>query len=102
MNQFAERHIGPRPSEQEAMLKKIGVSSLEELIQQTIPSNIRLEQELDLPAALNESDLLDHMKGLGRKNKNYRSYIGMGYYNTILPGVIQRNILENPAIFKKK
>jgi glycine dehydrogenase len=97
MNQFAERHIGPRPSEQEAMLKKIGVSSLEELIQQTIPSNIRLEQELDLPAALNESDLLDHMKGLGRKNKNYRSYIGMGYYNTILPGVIQRNILENPG-----
>lgn len=97
MNQFAERHIGPRPSEQEAMLEKIGVSSLEELIQQTIPSNIRLEQELDLPAALNESELLDHMQGLGRKNKNYRSYIGMGYYNTILPGVIQRNILENPG-----
>ena len=97
MNQFAERHIGPRPSEIEEMLQKIGVNTLDELVTQTIPANIRLNKSLDLPAALNESELLDHMKSLGKKNKNYRSYIGMGYYNTILPGVIQRNILENPG-----
>ena len=97
MNQFAERHIGPRPSEIEEMLQKIGVNTLDELVTQTIPANIRLNKSLDLPAALNESELLDHMKALGKKNKNYRSYIGMGYYNTILPGVIQRNILENPG-----
>ncbi|MBJ10611.1 MAG: glycine dehydrogenase (aminomethyl-transferring) [Flavobacteriales bacterium] len=97
MNQFAERHIGPRPSEIEEMLQKIGVKTLDELVNQTIPANIRLNKSLDLPPALNESELLDHMKALGKKNKNYRSYIGMGYYNTVLPGVIQRNILENPG-----
>ena len=97
MNQFAERHIGPRPSEIEEMLQKIGVKTLDELVDQTIPTNIRLNKSLDLPPALNESELLDHMKALGKKNKNYRSYIGMGYYNTVLPGVIQRNILENPG-----
>ena len=97
MNQFAERHIGPRPTEIEEMLQKIGVNTLDELVTQTIPANIRLNKSLDLPEALNESELLDHMKALGKKNKNYRSYIGMGYYNTILPGVIQRNILENPG-----
>ena len=97
MNQFVERHIGPRPSEIEEMLQKIGVKTLDELVNQTIPANIRLNKSLDLPPALNESELLDHMKALGKKNKNYRSYIGMGYYNTVLPGVIQRNILENPG-----
>ena len=97
MNQFAERHIGPRPSEMEEMLQKIGVDTLDELVAQTIPANICLDKSLDLPPALNESKLLDHMKALGKKNKNYRSYIGMGYYNTVLPGVIQRNILENPG-----
>jgi glycine dehydrogenase len=97
MNQFAERHIGPRPSDMEAMLDKIGFSSLDELVDQTIPANIRLKGSMDLPAPMNESELLEHMKNIGSKNKNYRSYIGMGYYNTILPGVIQRNILENPG-----
>ena len=97
MNQFAERHIGPRPSQIKEMLQKIGVNTLDELVAQTIPANIHLDKSLDLPAALNESELLDHMKALGKKNKNYRSYIGMGYYNTVLPGVIQRNILENPG-----
>ena len=97
MNSFAERHIGPRPKDVNLMLEKIGVTSLEELVSQTIPQKIRLEAPMKLTEALNESELLDHMKNLGRKNKNYRSYIGMGYYNTILPGVIQRNILENPG-----
>lgn len=97
MNQFSERHIGPRTSDQEIMLKKIGVSSIDELIDRTLPAAIRLTKKMDLPPALNESELLEHMKTLGQKNKNYRSYIGLGYYNTILPGVIQRNILENPG-----
>ena len=97
MNQFSERHIGPRPSDQENMLNKIGVSNMSELIDLTIPQAIRLSKKMDLPKALNESELLEHMKMLGQKNKNYRSYIGLGYYNTILPGVIQRNILENPG-----
>jgi len=97
MNTFAERHIGPRPKDVNIMLKKIGIANLEELVSQTIPQNIRLKSPMQLSEALNESELLDHMKNLGRKNKNYRSYIGMGYYNTILPGVIQRNILENPG-----
>ena len=97
MNSFAERHIGPRKKDFDLMLKKIGVSSMKQLIDQTIPENIRLNSEISLPEALNESALLEHMKNLGRKNKNYRSYIGLGYYNTILPGVIQRNILENPG-----
>ena len=97
MNQFSERHIGPNSSDQESMLNSIGVTSIEELIEQTIPNSIRLNEKMDLPDAMSESELLDHMKSLGRKNKNYRSYIGLGYYNTILPGVIQRNILENPG-----
>jgi glycine dehydrogenase len=97
MNQFSERHIGPNSSDQESMLNSIGVSTIEELIEQTIPNSIRLNEKMDLPDAMSESELLDHMKSLGRKNKNYRSYIGLGYYNTILPGVIQRNILENPG-----
>ena len=97
MNQFSERHIGPRPSDKENMLNKIGVSNMSELIDLAIPQAIRLSKKMDLPKALNESELLEHMKMLGQKNKNYRSYIGLGYYNTILPGVIQRNILENPG-----
>tara|TARA_B000000532_G_scaffold242613_1_gene236938 strand:+ start:4847 stop:7675 length:2829 start_codon:yes stop_codon:yes gene_type:complete len=79
------------------MLVKIGVDSIDQLIDQTIPSNIRLNKSLDLPEALSESRFLDHMYTLAKKNKNYRSYIGMGYFNTILPAVIQRNILENPG-----
>ena len=97
MNQFSERHIGPRPSDKENMLNRIGVSNMSELIDLAIPQAIRLSKKMDLPKALNESELLEHMKMLGQKNKNYRSYIGLGYYNTILPGVIQRNILENPG-----
>jgi len=70
---------------------------MSELIDLAIPQAIRLSKKMDLPKALNESELIEHMKMLGQKNKNYRSYIGLGYYNNILPGVIQRNILENPG-----
>jgi len=94
-NNFVERHLGPQPEEVDLMLKKIGVSSLGQLIDETIPAAIRLKKPLDLPVGLNEYEYLQHIKALGAKNKIFKSYIGMGYYNTITPGVITRNILEN-------
>ena len=97
MSDFTERHNGLKQSDINKMLVKIGVHSIDQLIDQTIPSKIRLNKSLDLPEALSESRFLDHMYALAKKNKNYRSYIGMGYFNTILPAVIQRNILENPG-----
>ena len=97
MNNFSERHNGIVKEDLKKMLTDIGVQSLDELIEQTIPSSIRLENELDLPKALSESRFLEHMYSLAKKNKNYRSCIGMGYFNTILPPVIQRNILELEA-----
>ena len=97
MSNFTDRHNGLKQSDINKMLVKIGVDSIDQLIDQTIPSKIRLNKSLDLPEALSESRFLDHMYALAKKNKNYRSYIGMGYFNTILPAVIQRNILENPG-----
>lgn len=97
MDKFVSRHNGPREQEVKEMLKKIGVSSVDELINQTVPSNIRLKEPLKVGAALTEFQYLKHLRALGKKNKVFRSYIGMGYYNTILPSVIQRNILENPG-----
>lgn len=79
------------------MLEKIGVKSLDQLIEETVPSAIRMKKPLDLPEGINELQFLRHLKQLGSKNKVYRSYIGLGYYNTITPGVIIRNILENPG-----
>ncbi|HRD38085.1 MAG TPA: glycine dehydrogenase (aminomethyl-transferring), partial [Bacteroidia bacterium] len=97
MDTFVSRHNGPRENEVKEMLKKIGVSSVDELINQTVPSNIRLKEPLKVGAALTEFQYLKHLRALGKKNKVFRSYIGLGYYNTILPSVIQRNILENPG-----
>ena len=94
---FVDRHIGPRKKEIAEMLSAISYNSVEKLIDDTIPEKIKLEKNLNLPKALTESRYIEHIKSLARKNKNYRSYIGMGYFNTILPGVIQRNILENPG-----
>ncbi len=96
-NNFILRHNGPRPEQVDNMLEKIGVSSLDELIDQTIPASIRMKEELDIPEGLNEYQYLDHLKKLGSKNRVFRSFIGLGYYNTITPGVITRNILENPG-----
>ena len=96
-NNFASRHIGIRPLEAEKMLKTIGVSSLEELIGQTIPAKIRLKEPLKLDAPMSEYEYLNHIYLLAAKNKIYRSYIGMGFYNTETPAVILRNILENPG-----
>lgn len=96
-DKFVNRHNGPREQDVKAMLKKIGVSSIEELITQTVPANIRLKKPLNVAPALTEYQYLKHLKALGQKNKVFRSYIGLGYYNSILPPVIQRNILENPG-----
>ncbi len=96
-NSFQLRHIGPGTQEQKTMLKTIGVDSLDQLIYETIPENIRLQSELDLPDALSEYEYLQHINKLGLKNKIFKSYIGLGYHEAILPGVIQRNILENPG-----
>ena len=94
---FSDRHIGPRSIDFKEMLSQVNASSIEQLINETIPAQIHLDREMSLPEALSESRFIEHMKSIAQKNKNYRSYIGMGYFNTILPGVIQRNVLENPG-----
>jgi len=97
IGKFSNRHIGPRENDVKQMLSIVNSTSIQELINETIPAKIHLGREMSLPEALSESRFIEHMKDLAQKNKNYRSYIGMGYFNTILPGVIQRNILENPG-----
>ncbi|PZX56759.1 aminomethyl-transferring glycine dehydrogenase [Algoriphagus chordae] len=94
---FESRHNGPTDTEISAMLEKIGASSLEELINQTVPKSIQLERPLDLPAAQLESEFLKDFKSLASKNKVFKSFIGLGYYDTLVPGVILRNVLENPG-----
>ena len=96
-NNFVCRHNGPNATEIKAMLEKIGVSSLDQLIDETIPSSIRLTEPMNLPEGLNEYQLLNHLKEIASRNKLFKSYIGMGYYPAITPGVILRNILENPG-----
>jgi glycine dehydrogenase len=97
VGRFATRHVGPRDHEIESMLASLGVSSLGELVDQTVPSSIRLEGDLDLPDASPEHLLLRRLEGIGAKNKVFRTYLGMGYHDTVVPGVILRNILENPG-----
>ncbi|MDB5014616.1 MAG: gcvP, partial [Daejeonella sp.] len=94
---FEQRHIAPNDLDTAEMLQKVGVSSIEELIDQTIPAKIRLKNPLDLPAAKSEYDYLENLKLVASKNKVFKSYIGQGYYDVIVPPVIQRNILENPG-----
>ena len=96
-NSFQGRHIGPNVSEQNEMLATIKASNLEQLISETVPDNISLKNELDLEPALSEYEYLAHIKKLSEKNKVFKSYIGLGYHEAIVPSVIQRNILENPA-----
>ncbi|MET3502996.1 glycine dehydrogenase [Mucilaginibacter rubeus] len=95
--QFQSRHIAPSAADTAKMLKTIGVSTLDELIGQTIPQKIRLTKPLNLPAAKSEFDYLNTLKQTASKNKVFKSFIGKGYYDVIVPGVIQRNILENPG-----
>lgn len=94
---FESRHNGPTEAEIAEMLEKIGATSLEELINQTVPKAIQNERPLDLPKAKLESEFLRDLKKLASKNKVFKSFIGMGYYDTIVPGVILRNVLENPG-----
>ena len=94
---FAKRHIGISSSDQTKMLKSIGVASMDELINKTIPGNILLKNELNLPKGMSEFDYLNEIKKVGEKNKIFKSYIGLGYYDCIVPSPIKRNILENPG-----
>lgn len=96
-NAFALRHIGPRENDQNLMLKTIGVDSLDQLLFETIPDDIRLKNDLNLDQPMTEYEYTNHIHELSQKNKVFKSYIGLGYHPTILPAVIQRNILENPG-----
>lgn len=96
-DRFPKRHIGPDAIEAKDMLAIIGVESLDELIEKTIPNKIRLDKKLDLNEPLAENKFISHLRNIASKNKVYKSFIGMGYYPTITPSVILRNILENPG-----
>ncbi|MBE7693589.1 aminomethyl-transferring glycine dehydrogenase [Tenacibaculum finnmarkense] len=96
-NSFQLRHIGPNSKGQEKMLETIKSDSIDQLIFETIPDDIRLKNELDLAPAMSEYEYLNHITELGAKNKVFKSYIGLGYHQAIVPSVIQRNILENPS-----
>jgi glycine dehydrogenase len=96
-DKFVGRHNGPRANDITAMLKKIGASSVDELISQTVPAAIRLKKPLNLPSGMSEYQYHKHLRGIAAKNQVFKTYIGLGYYNTILPAVVQRNILENPG-----
>ncbi|MBD2663540.1 glycine dehydrogenase [Richelia sinica FACHB-800] len=96
-NNFAQRHIGPQAEEIQDMLQVLGLSNLDELIEKTVPQGIRFTHTLNLPAPQSEYAALGKLKQIAAKNQVYRSFIGMGYYDCITPGVIQRNILENPG-----
>ncbi|HYK75370.1 MAG TPA: aminomethyl-transferring glycine dehydrogenase [Daejeonella sp.] len=94
---FEHRHIAPNAKDTAEMLQTIGANSIDELIDQTVPAQIRLKKPLNLPPAKSEFDYLNDLKQTASKNKVFKSYIGQGYYDVIVPGVIQRNILENPG-----
>ncbi len=94
---FSDRHIGPSEKEINKMLNLLGVSSIKELIYETIPNNILLENELKLDDAISENEFNNLIRTLSKKNKLFKNYIGLGYHPSIMPAVIQRNILENPG-----
>jgi len=94
---FVRRHIGPRPHDVEAMLATVGVDSLDSLVDAAVPENIRLTRALDLPGGASEHEVLRALRAIASQNEVFRSYIGMGYANCVVPSVIQRNILENPG-----
>ena len=96
-DKFVNRHLGLSASEKEDMLKAIGVESMDQLIDQTLPSVIRLKEEIDITDAMSEFDYLKSLKRKADKNANFKSFIGQGYYNTITPSVILRTIFQNPG-----
>jgi glycine dehydrogenase len=97
MNNFPSRHIGPNAAEKAAMMKSVGINSIDELIDKTIPAHIRLNRDLTVGEGFSEEEYLNHVAALGDKNKVFKSFIGYGYNETIVPSVILRNVLENPG-----
>ncbi len=95
--EFIERHIGPCEAEKAEMLAYVGAASLEDLVAQTVPANIRFNRALDIPPAQREADALADLKAVASKNVVNKSFIGLGYYPVLTPGVILRNVLENPG-----
>jgi glycine dehydrogenase len=96
-NEFVSRHIGPNETDTKAMLKSIGETSLSSLVSKTVPPSIRMDHSLKLPGAMSEHEYLKHIKEISLKNKVFANYIGQGYYDTITPSVILRNVFENPG-----
>jgi glycine dehydrogenase len=96
-HEFSGRHIGPRTSDVQIMLKELGFSNLEEMASKVIPKNIRSQKGFDLGPGLSEFEMLNKAKSILSKNKITRNYIGLGFHDTITPTVIQRNVLENPV-----
>ncbi|MGB1104227.1 MAG: aminomethyl-transferring glycine dehydrogenase [Crocinitomicaceae bacterium] len=94
---FQDRHVGPNAAERKEMLEAIGVNSIEELVNKTVPAQIRLKSPLDLKPALSEAEYLQHMKEMGAKNEVFTNFIGQGYYGALVPSVNLRNIFENPG-----
>src|SRR5688572_14715631 len=97
VQQFSGRHIGPSESDVQAMLQELGYASLDELTRTALPKAIQDTALLDLPAALQEHEALAELKRIMSQNKLNRSYIGLGYYDTVTPSVVLRNVIENPA-----
>ena len=97
LDSFERRHIGIIASEKDEMLRSIGVSSIDELINKTVPNDIRMDRDLKVPASMTEFEYLNELEQTAAKNKVYRSYIGQGYYGTITPSVLLRNIFQNPG-----
>ena len=96
-DEFVARHIGPNTQQTAAMLATLGVSSVKELIDKTVPDKIRLKGEMALGDALTEANALAELKAIASKNRIFKSYIGMGYHGTHVPHVVLRNVLENPG-----
>ncbi len=94
---FVNRHNGPSENDVINMLDRLGLSSIDQLINKTIPDDIRLKDKLNIDDGLSEYEYLNHIRKISKKNKIFKTYIGMGYYNTIVPPVILRNVFENPG-----
>jgi glycine dehydrogenase len=96
-HEFQKRHIGPNRQDTLRMLKTIGETSFSQLIDKTVPPGIRMKNALKLPAAMSEFEYLQHIKEISLQNLVFKTYIGQGYYDTVTPSVILRNVFENPG-----